>query len=81
MILLTSYSSLFLQKPALDISLLRIFQLNYIVLYSHQSVQCVCARARARACVRACVCVCMCICIFCIIMLEHYRYIHIYFFG
>ena len=47
--------SLFLQKSAQDISLLRIFQLNHIVLHSHQSVQCVC----------------VCVCIFCIIMLEH----------
>ena len=47
--------SLFLQKPTQDISLLRIFQLNHIVLHSHQSVQCVC----------------VCVCIFCIIMLEH----------
>ena len=49
--------SLFLQKSAQDISLLRIFQLNHTVLHSHQSVQCVC--------------VCVCVCIFCIIMLEH----------
>ena len=55
--------SLFLQKSTQDISLLRIFQLNHIVLHSHQSVQymCVCV------CVRGCVCVC----IFCIIILEH----------
>ena len=37
--------SLFLQKSTQDISLLRIFQLNHIVLHSHQSVQCVCVRA------------------------------------
>ena len=41
--------SLFLQKPTQDISLLRIFQLNHIVLHSYQSVQCVC------------VCVCVCV--------------------
>ena len=69
--------SLFLQKLTQDISLLRIFQLNYIVLHSHQSVQCACVRACVRACARAracgcvCVCVCVCVCIFCIIMLEH----------
>ena len=59
--------SLFLQKSTQDISLLRIFQLNHIVLHFHQSVQCV------RACVHACVRVCGCVraCIFCIIMLEH----------
>ena len=34
--------SLFLQKSTQDISLLRIFPLNHIVLHSHQSVQCVC---------------------------------------
>ena len=39
------------------ISLLRIFQLNHIVLHSYQSVQCVCVCACVRACVRACVCV------------------------
>ena len=38
--------SLFLQKPTQDISLLRIFQLNHIVLHSYQSVQCVCVRVR-----------------------------------
>ena len=49
--------SLFFQKSTQDISLLRIFQLNHIVivLHSHQSEQCVC----------------VCVCIFCIIMLEH----------
>ena len=35
------------------ISLLRIFQLNHIVLHSYQSVQC--------ACVYVCVCVCVCV--------------------
>ena len=45
----TSGYSLFLQKPTQDISLLRIFQLNHIVLHSYQSVQCVC------------VCVCVCV--------------------
>ena len=44
-------------KSTQDISLLRIFQLNHIVLHSHQSVQCVCV------CVRAC--------IICITILEH----------
>ena len=38
----TSGYSLFLQKSTQDISLLRIFQLNHIVLHSHQSEQCVC---------------------------------------
>ena len=50
-------NSLFLQKSTQDISLLRIFQLNHIVLHSYQSVQCVCA------CVRACVRVCACVCV------------------
>ena len=69
--------SLFLQKSTQDISLLRIFQLNHIVLHSHQSVQCVCVcvcvcvRACVRACLPAClpaclrarvrVCVCVCV--------------------
>ena len=35
--------SLFLQKSTQDVSLLRIFHLNHIVLHSHQSVQCACA--------------------------------------
>ena len=63
--------SLFLQKPIQDISLLRIFQLNHIVLHSHQSVQYMCACVHA--CVHTCVCVrvCVCMCIFCIIMHEH----------
>ena len=66
--------SLFLEKPTQDISLLKIFQLNHIVLHSYQSVQCVCV------CVHACVHVCMCI--FCIIMLEYLSiYIHINFLG
>ena len=52
--------SRFLQRPTQDISLLRILQLNNIVLHSHQSVQCV----------RVCVCMCVCVCTFCIIMLE-----------
>ena len=34
--------TLFLQKSTQDISLLRIFHLNHIVLHSHQSVRCVC---------------------------------------
>ena len=51
------------------ISLLRIFQLNHIVLHSYQSVQCVCVCVRA--CVRACVHACVCMCIFCTIILEH----------
>ena len=50
-------ATLFLQKPTQDIYLLRIFQLNHIVLHSCQSVQCVC--------------VCACQCIFCIIRVEH----------
>ena len=33
-----------------DISLLRIFQLNHIVLHSHQSVLCVCVCVRALEC-------------------------------
>ena len=73
--------SLFLQKPTQDISLLRIFQLNHIVLHSYQSVQCVCVCVCVHACMRACVCtcVCTCVCIFCIIMLEHLLiYIYIY---
>ena len=50
----TSHSAtLFLQKSTQDISLLRIFQLNHIVLHSHQSVQCVCVCVCA--CLRACV--------------------------
>ena len=53
--------SFFLPKSTQDISLLRIFQLNHIVLHSHQSVQCVCVCARA--CVRAGVCVCACVCV------------------
>ena len=57
--------SLFLQKSTQDISLLRIFRLNHIVLHSHQSGQCVCVCVCARAVV------CMCVCIFCLIMLEH----------
>ena len=62
--------SLFLQKSTQDISLLRIFQLNHIVLHSYQSVQCLC------------VCVRVCMCIFCIIMLEHLSiFLYIFFFG
>ena len=53
----TSGYSLFLQNPTQDISLLRIFQLNHIVLHSYQSVQYVCVCACVRACVRACACV------------------------
>ena len=52
-----------LQKPTQDISLLRIFQLNHIVLHSYQSVQCVCACVRACVCMRACACVCVCVCV------------------
>ena len=57
--------SFFLPKSTQDISLLRIFQLNHIVLHSHQSVQCVCVCVCARACarVRACGCVCACVCV------------------
>ena len=77
--------SLVLQKSTQDISLPRIFQLNHIVLHSHQSVQCVCVCvcvcARARACVRACVRVCVCVCIFCIIMFEHLSIITFIFLG
>ena len=63
--------SLFLQKQAQDIFLLRIVQLSNIVLHPYQSVQCVyvcvcvcvcaCVRACVRAGVRACVCVCVCV--------------------
>ena len=57
----------FLQKPTQDISLLRVFQLNHIVLHSYQSVQCVCVRVYVCA-------------FYCIIMLENlsmYIYIDI----
>ena len=47
----------FLQKSTQDISLLRIFQLNHIVLHSHQSVQCVCVCVCVCVRVRVCVCV------------------------
>ena len=69
--------SLFFQKPTQDISLLRIFPLNHIVLHSYQSVQCVCVHACTRAFMHVCVC------IFCIIMLEHLSIyiIYTYFFG
>ena len=66
--------SLFLQKSTQDISLLRIFQLNHIVLHSLQSEQCVC--------VSVCVCVRACMrvraCIFCLNTCQYY--IHYYFF-